>query len=48
MKTPPVILLVALLIACDGDSSGPDNTDGDQGVTPTAGCSDGSLASGSL
>jgi pimeloyl-ACP methyl ester carboxylesterase len=48
MKILPAILLFALLTACGGDSSGPDDNGGDQGVAPTAGCTDGSLASGSL
>jgi pimeloyl-ACP methyl ester carboxylesterase len=49
MKTSSVVLALALLSTACGDSSGPnDNGGGDQGVTPSAGCSDGTQSSGAL
>ncbi len=49
MKISCVVLAFALLSVACGDSSGPDNNGGgDQGVTPTAGCTDGTQATGAL
>jgi pimeloyl-ACP methyl ester carboxylesterase len=44
-----MLLLLGFLSTACGDSSGPgDNGGGDQGVTPTAGCTDGTQTTGAL
>jgi pimeloyl-ACP methyl ester carboxylesterase len=48
MKIPSALLLVVFLCLACGDSSGPNDGGGDQGVTPTAGCTDGALTTGAL
>jgi pimeloyl-ACP methyl ester carboxylesterase len=49
MKISFVVLIALLAAACGGDSSGPnDNGGGDQGITPSAGCTDGTQTSGAL
>jgi len=48
MRTSFVVLAIAFLTTACGDSSGPDNGGGDQGVTPSAGCTDGTQSTGAL
>jgi pimeloyl-ACP methyl ester carboxylesterase len=49
MRVSFVVLAFAFLTIACGDSSGPDNNGGgDQGVTPSAGCTDGTQTSGAL